>query len=35
MEKYRPSYEWLRANTTEEDIKYYINEQLKKINNKK
>lgn len=35
MEKCRPSYEWLRANTTEEDIKYYINEQLKKINNKK
>ena len=32
MQLYRPSYEWLRANTTEEDIKYYINEKLKERN---
>jgi len=25
----RPSYEWLRANTSNEDIVYYINDQLK------
>ena len=29
MQRYRPSYEWLRAHRTEEDIKYYINEKLK------
>jgi hypothetical protein len=29
MQQYRPSYGWLRAHLTEEDIKYYINEQLK------
>lgn len=34
MQKYRPNYEWLRANLTEEDIKYYINEQLKSMNKK-
>lgn len=29
MQLHRPSYEWLRKNKTEEDIKYYINEKLK------
>ena len=29
MQRYRPSYEWLRKNPKEEDIKYYINEKLK------
>jgi hypothetical protein len=29
MQKYRPSYEWLRKHRTEEDMKYYINEKLK------
>lgn len=29
MQQHRPSYEWLRKNKTEEDIRYYINEQLK------
>lgn len=28
-QRHRPSYEWLRKHTTEEDIQYYINEQLK------
>lgn len=31
MQKSRPSYEWLRANTSSEDIIYYINDQLKKL----
>jgi hypothetical protein len=31
MQQSRPSYEWLRSNSTEEDIRYYINEQLKKF----
>jgi uncharacterized protein YxeA len=31
MQKSRPSYEWLRANTSSEDIIYYINDQLKKF----
>jgi hypothetical protein len=31
MQESRPSYEWLRKHKTEEDIKYYINDQLKKI----
>lgn len=31
MQKSRPSYEWLRANTSAEDIIYYINDQLKKF----
>ncbi len=35
MQTHRPSYEWLRANHTEEDIKYYINEKLKISNKKK
>lgn len=29
MQRYRPSYEWLRKNPKEEDVKYYINEKLK------
>lgn len=29
MQTYRPTYKWLRNNTTEEDIKYYINDKLK------
>lgn len=29
MQGHRPSYEWLRKNKTEEDVRYYINEQLK------
>lgn len=29
MQQHRPSYKWLRNHITEEDMKYYINEQLK------
>ena len=29
IQHHRPSYEWLRKHVTEEDIRYYINEQLK------
>lgn len=29
MQQHRPSYKWLRNHVTEEDMKYYINEQLK------
>jgi hypothetical protein len=29
MQLYRPSWDWLRRNTDEEDIKYYNNEKLK------
>jgi hypothetical protein len=29
MQQYRPSAEWLRTHTSEEDIKYYINDRLK------
>lgn len=29
METYRPSAEWLRKNTHEEDVMYYINDKLK------
>ncbi len=29
MQAHRPSYQWLRTHLAEEDIKYYINEQLK------
>lgn len=29
MQQYRPSADWLRTHTTEEDIKYYINDKLK------
>lgn len=32
MQKYRPSYPWLRNHTTEEDMLYYINEKLKSYN---
>ncbi|MFY7900410.1 MAG: hypothetical protein ACOVNY_09520 [Chitinophagaceae bacterium] len=35
MQKYRPSYQWLRAHTTDEDIMYYINDKLKEINKNK
>ena len=31
MQQSRPSYDWLRDNTTSEDIRYYINDQLKKF----
>lgn len=29
IQQHRPSYEWLRKHSLEEDIRYYINEQLK------
>lgn len=29
MQQHRPAYEWLRKHKTEEDIRYYINDQLK------
>ena len=29
MQQYRPSYQWLRSHTSEEDLKYYINDKLK------
>jgi hypothetical protein len=29
MQLHRPKYQWLRKHTTDEDLKYYINEQLK------
>lgn len=29
MNQFRPNYQWLRNNTTEEDLKYYLNEKLK------
>ena len=29
MNKYRPSYEWLRSHTTQTDLLYYINARLK------
>ena len=31
MQQSRPDYEWLRKNTSAEDIRYYINDQLKKL----
>lgn len=31
MNKYRPSYEWLRAHTRQVDLLYYINAKLKKF----
>jgi hypothetical protein len=34
MQQSRPSYDWLRANTSSEDILYYINDQLKKFSSK-
>ncbi len=35
MSKSRPSWEWLRKHTNEEDLAYYINDQLKKFNSPK
>jgi hypothetical protein len=35
IQQYRPSYEWLRKHTAEEDILYYINEQLKLFSKQK
>jgi len=35
MQKSRPSYQWLRKNTADEDIRYYINDQLKNIQGNK
>jgi len=29
MQQYRPTYQWLRAHPTDEDIMFYINEKLK------
>lgn len=29
MQNHRPSYQWLRKHSTEEDIRYYVNDQLK------
>jgi len=29
MQQYRPTYQWLRAHPTDEDLMYYINEKLK------
>jgi uncharacterized protein YxeA len=29
MQVHRPTYKWLRKHTSEEDVKYYINEKLK------
>lgn len=34
MQKYRPSYAWLRSHITEEDVLYYINDKLKNYNKK-
>jgi uncharacterized protein YxeA len=31
MQQSRPSYEWLRSNPSDEDIRYYINAQLKQF----
>ncbi len=31
MQQSRPSYDWLRNNLSDEDIKYYINDQLKQF----
>jgi hypothetical protein len=31
IQKSRPTYEWLRSHTAEEDLLYYINSQLKKM----
>ncbi len=31
MQQSRPSYDWLRNNPSDEDIKYYINDQLKQF----
>ncbi len=29
ISQFRPTYQWLRNNTTEEDLKYYLNEKIK------
>jgi len=34
IQRHRPSYDWLRKHHTEEDILYYINEQLKLFSRK-
>jgi hypothetical protein len=31
MQRYRPTAEWLRKNTDDEDIKYYLNDRLKQF----
>jgi hypothetical protein len=31
IQQSRPSYNWLRQNTSDEDIRYYINQQLKEF----
>jgi hypothetical protein len=35
MNKYTPTYEWLRQNPTNEDVLYYINQKLKDIRSSK
>ncbi|HCL06867.1 MAG TPA: hypothetical protein DHW64_13330 [Chitinophagaceae bacterium] len=35
IQRHRPSHEWLRKHVTEEDIHYYINEQLKLFSKQK
>jgi hypothetical protein len=35
IEKYRPSYKWLRSHATDDDVFYYINEKLKDYMRKK
>ena len=32
MKQYTPSYEWLRAHPTDEDVMYYLNEKIKLFN---
>ncbi|MDI9364073.1 MAG: hypothetical protein QM541_03910 [Flavobacterium sp.] len=34
IQKYRPSYAWLRSHNTEEDVLYYINDKLRTYNKK-
>ena len=34
IQQSRPSYNWLRQNTSDEDIRYYINQQLKEFKRK-
>jgi len=35
MEKYRPTYEWLRDHPADDDVFYYINDKLKEYSKKK
>lgn len=35
IEKYRPSYDWLRKHTTDDDVFYYVNEKLKEYSSGK